>query len=230
MTNRTAESSPLVYARVAGAAYLLITIAGALGVGFLDSKLVVSGDHAATANNIIANGLLFRLGIVAVLIIYASVVVATWAFYVLLKRVDKNLALLAMLLRLVEAIVGAATVLLSFVVILLLEGSSTTFETEHVQALVGLFLEVRTAGLDVVLIFVGLGGAVFCYLFFKSKYVPRPLAAWGLFTYLSMLALALVSILVPNHPDILEYVLYALGGLFELIFALWLLFKGINIE
>ena len=160
-----------------------------------------------------------------------SVVVLSWALYVILRTVDKNLALLALLLRSAEAVVGAATVLISFVVLLVLGGQdpSIVFETEQLQALAGRFLDVRTAGLDIVLIFIGLGATVFCYLLFKSKYIPRTLAAWGIFTYLSMLFLGLVSILFPSHPLMLETVLYSLGGLFEFVIGLWLLFKGIDI-
>ena len=104
------------------------------------------------------------------------------------------------------------------------------FGIEQVQALVGLFLDVRNAGLDVVLIFIGMGGTVFCYLFFKSKYVPRILAAWGMLTYLSMLILALTSILAPTLPETIKMAFYTPGGLFEIIFGLWLLVKGVNIE
>ncbi len=56
------------------------------------------------------------------------------------------------------------------------------------------------------------------------------MAAWGIFTYLSMLILSFVSILLPNHPAMIETVLYALGGFFELIFGFWLLFKGVNVQ
>jgi len=122
-------------------------------------------------------------------------------------------------------------VLISFIVLQLLNGGySTIFETEQLQALAGLFLNVRTAGLDIVLIFVGLGGTVFCYLFFKSKYVPVILATWGIFTYLSMLVLALINILLPNRPEMMEIVLFALGAFFELIFGFWLLLKGVNLQ
>lgn len=68
------------------------------------------------------------------------------------------------------------------------------------------------------------------YLFYVSKYVPRILAGWGIFTYLSMLILSTVSILFHNHPEMIEIVLYSVGGLFELIFGLWLLIKGVNIQ
>ena len=232
MTTRTAETSPLIYAKVAGFLYLLIIIISILNASFIDPKLIMPGNDAATANNIMANDLLFRIGIACVIIIYASVVVLSWALYVILKTVNKNLALLALLLRSGEAILGVATVLISFIVLGLLNGKgySTVFETEQLQALVGLFLNVRTVGLDIVLIFVGLGGPIFCYLFFKSKYVPRILAAWGIFTYLSMLILAFVSILIPKHPAMIEIILYGLGTFFELIFGFWLLIKGVKVQ
>ena len=232
MTTQTAKASPLVYARVAGAAHLVITIVGVLYGIFVESKLVVSGNDAATATNILANESLFRTGIVLVLIIYVSVVVASWALYVILRTVHENLALLALLLRSAEAIVGAATVLVGFAVLYILgdNGPSSAFEPEQVHALAGRFLDVRTAGLDIVLIFIGVGATIFCYLLFKSRYIPKPLAAWGMFTYLSMLSLALVSILFPNHPLMLEHVLYGVGALFELVFGLWLVFKGVDLQ
>jgi len=232
MTNRAAEASPLVYARVAGVAYLVITIVAVLYGSLVESKLIESGNDAATATNILANESLFRVGIVLVLIIYVSVVVASWALYVILRTVHKNLALLALLLRSAEAVLGAATVLISFVVLYVLgdNGPSSAFEPEQLQVLAGRFIDVRTAGLDIVLIFIGLGATVFCYLLFKSRYIPKPLAAWGILTYLSMLSLALVSILFPNHPLMLANVLYGVGASFELVLGLWLVFKGVDLQ
>jgi hypothetical protein len=232
MTAPNAEASPVVYARVAGVAYLAITFAGVLYGSLVESRLIVSGNHAETAHNIIAHETLFRIGIVAVLLIYVSVVVASWALYLILRTVREGLALLGLLLRLAEAIVGAATVLISFAVLSVLhgEGSSNALGPEQLQSLAGRFIDVRTAGLDVVLIFIGLGATISCYLLFKSRYIPRPLAAWGMFTYLSMLFLALVSILFPNHPLMLETVLYSVGGTFELVLGLWLVFKGVDLE
>ncbi len=163
---------------------------------------------------------------------YVSVVLLSLALYVILKTVNKNLALLALLLRSGEAIIGCVTVLGGLITLLLLdrEDYSRVFGTEQFQALVGLFLDIRTAGLDIVLILVGLGGTVFCYLFFKSKYVPKILAVWGVLTYLSMLGLAFANILLPNHPAMIEIVIYTLGTLFAVIFGLWLVFKGINVQ
>ena len=183
-----------------------------------------------TAHNIMAHDLLFRIGTIGILILYSGVLVLSWALYIILKPVNKNLALLAFIFRSAEAILGGVTVFISFIVLHLLSSSdySTVFGTEPLQVLVRLFLDVRTSGLDIVLLFVGFGGTVYCYLFFISRYVPKILAAWGIFTYMSMVFLAIVSILFPNHPMIIEIVLYAQGGLFELVFGIWLLFKGVN--
>ena len=230
MANRNAEFSPLVYARVAGLAYLLTMALGLFSVNFVYSNLIVSGNNAETVDNIMKNPLLFRLGIASEIMMFVLVVLLSLALYVILKTVNKNLALLALFWRLAEAIIGGGVTVLSGLVPLLLLNSQAEFETEHLQALVGLFLGVRPAGLDVVLIFIGMGGTVFCYLFFTSRYVPRILAAWGILTYLTMLIISFASILIPNLPETMKMAFYAPGGLFEIIFGFWLLFKGVNLQ
>jgi hypothetical protein len=213
--------------RMAGAAYLFVILVGMLSVSLIDAKLVVAGDSSETASNIVAHELSFRVGIVAVLAMYAGVVVISAYLYAILRTVDETLARLAMLLRITEAIVGAATAVLSLVTLALLTDSAPTaaLGVEQAQALAATFLDVRTAALDVVLFFVGLGGTLFCYLFYASRYVPRALAAWGSVAYLSMLVLAIISITFPGHPPALETALYANGAVFELVFGAWLLFK-----
>jgi hypothetical protein len=230
MTIRTAETSPLVYARVAGLAYVIVILLGIFSVNFVESSLIVSGNDEATVNNIMANELLFRICIVGEIMMFVLVVLLSWALYVILKTVNRNLALLALLWRVGEAIIGGGVTVLSGLIPLLLLNGEAVFEAEQLQAMVGLFLDVRTAGLDVVLIFIGMGGTLFCYLFFKSKYVPRILAAWGMLTYVSMLILAFASILLPNLPEMIKMIFYAPGGLFEITFGLWLLIKGVNVE
>ena len=230
MTTRTVETSQLIAARVAGLAYLLIIILGLLKGIFWESSLIVSGNDAATVNNIIANELQFRLVVASELILYVLVVLLSLALYIVLKPVNKNLALAALFFRFGEAIIGVVITVLSGLIPLLLLNRQAVFETEQLQALVGLFLNLRTAGLDIVLLFIGLGGTIFCYLFFQSKYVPRILASWGIFTYLSMLILAFLNILLPNRPAMIEIVLFALGALFEVIFGFWLWFKGVNVQ
>jgi hypothetical protein len=161
---------------------------------------------------------------------FVLVVLLSLALYVILRTVNRNLALLALLWRLGEAIIGGGVTVISGSIPLLLLDGEAAFETEQLQALVGLFLDVRGAGLDVVLMFIGMGGTLFCYLFFKSKYVPGILAAWGMLTYVSMFVLGSASILFPGLPESVKMVFYAPGALFEILFGLWLLIKGVNVE
>jgi len=230
MTNRPSESSPLVYARVAGLAYLITIMLGIFSVNFVESNLIVSGNNAETVKNIMENGMLFRVGIASEIMMYVLVVLLSLSLYVILKTVNSNLALLALLWRLGEAIIGGGATVISGLIPLLLLKGETGFETGQLQALVGLFLDVRGAGLDVVLIFIGMGGTVFCYLFYKSRYIPRILAVWGILTYLTMLIISFVSILSPDLPETIKLAFYAPGGLFEITVGFWLLFKGVNVQ
>jgi hypothetical protein len=230
MAETSTETSPHVYAKVAGIAYIVIILLGIFSVSYIDNNIVVPGNDATTVNNIMANELRFRISALSEIAMYVLVVLLSLALYVILKSVNKNLALLALLWRLGESIIGGSVTVLSGLVPLLLLKHGAAFETEKLQSLIGLFLSVRNAGLDVVLIFIGVGGTLFCYLFFKSKYIPRIISAWGMFTYLSMLILAMTSILVPNLSETIKMFFYAPGGLFEIIIGLWLLVKGINVE
>jgi len=229
-SNKTADTQQKA-ARVAGFLYLIIIITSILSMILVESKLVVPGDAAATVNNIMANELLFRIGAAYDLIMFASVVILSVALYVILKTVNKNLALLALCWRLAEAILGCVAALSSLIVLLLLNGEiySAAFETQQLQALVRLFLDVRSAALTLVFVFLSLGTIVFCYLFFKSKYIPRILAAFGIFSFLLMLIGSFVSILLPDYAAILQFA-FAPAALFEIVIGLWLLFKGVDVE
>ena len=230
MSTRNIEVSLRVYTKVAGAAYVVIILIGIFSVSFIETNLVVPGDDAATVHNILANELRFRISVLSEILMFVLVILLSLALYVILKTVNQNLALLALLWRSGEAIVGSGVAVLSGILPLLLLNREYALETEQLQSLVGMFLAVRSAGLDVVLIFVGVGGTLFCYLFFKSKYIPRILAAWGMLTYLSMLILAFASILIPGLSESTKMIFYAPGGIFEIIIGLWLLIKGINVE
>lgn len=214
--------------KVAGLAYVLIIVLSMLKLIFV-GNLIVPGNDATTTNNIVANQLLFRIGVANDIVVFVLVVLLSLALYVILKTVNESLALVALFMRFGEGIIGGVVTVLSGLIPLLLLSDETVFEMEQLRALVGLFLDVQTVGLFIVMIFMGLGGTIFCYLFFKSKYIPRILAAWGILTYLIMLIFSFVNILFPNLPEMIAIVLYTPGALFELIIGLWLFFKGVNV-
>jgi len=215
------------YARIAGFAYIVIILLGIFSVNLISTRLVVPGDIATTISNIASHEWLFRLGVTSEIVMYALVVLLAHALYVVLRSVNRNLALLALLWRLAEAVVGSTLTVVSGMLPLLLINSITVLDSVRLNSLFDALITVRSTGLDVVLVFIGLGGTLFCYLFWKSSLVPRILAAWGIFTYLSMLVLAIASLLTPINEST-KLIFYAPGGLFEISFGLWLLIKGVN--
>lgn len=222
--------SPRALGRVLGLAYLVITACGVLGVGFLDGSLQHEGDHAATAAAIEAHTMTFRFGVASVLVIYASVLVAAWAMYLLLQRVDRCLALLGLIFRIGEAIVGFVTIFASLGILELVraDGPAAALGAGGRAAWVGIMLDLRTAALDIVLSLIGVGGTVFLLLLWRSRLIPRWLSAWGVFTYLSMLCMALLSLLYVEHPRSVETALYGLGAAFEGVFGVRMLWKGVD--
>lgn len=218
------------YTKIAGITYLIIILLGIFSVNVVESSLVTKGKSAELYQNIFSNEFLFRVGVVSELLMYLLVVILSLSLFVILKSINKNLALLALLLRTAEAIVGSATIVLSGLIPLYLSKIKEGLSIEYVHSIANLFLYTRTSGLNIVLLFVGVGGVIFCYLFLKSKYVPKFLAGWGIFTYLSMILLSLTSFLLPNLPETYKMYLYTPGALFEIIFGLWLFIKGVKIK
>jgi len=227
MVNKVKQS---VYVKVAGLTYIVIILLGIFSANVIESGLIVPGNDAATFRNIVEHKFLFRIGVASEVLMYFLVILLSSSLFIILKTVDKNLAMLALLMRVAEAVIGAATVVLSGLVPLHLITIDRVFPSEHIHTLLRLFLDIRGSGLDIVLLFIGVGGSVFCYLFYKSNYVPKFLACWGIFTYLSMLFLSFASLISPDISETFKMVFYIPGGLFELIFGFWLLLKGINVK
>ena len=218
--------------KAAGLLYLLIIVIGVLNSVFIDARLIDHGDINLTINNIAGNEFLFRVGIFCELILYVLVIILSVLLYLILKNVNKNLALTAMVFRAGEGLLGAAFVLTGFIVLDLMNNQYNMASTDNAQMsyLIGALLSARANGIYIVLVLIGIGGTLFLYLFYRSSYVPKILSVWGIFTYLSMLVLSLISILIPEHPNIIEIFLYGSGALFELTIGLWLLIRGINLN
>jgi hypothetical protein len=229
VTDASAHPALDRYARLAGLLYLTIIVTSLLSLILIDARLVVDGDQAATAERIAANETLFRAGLVYDMAMFASVVALSWALFVLLMGVDRHRALLALLWRMAEATIGAVTVLLGVLVVLLVgsEGVRAAFEPAQLQALVDVLLTARTIGYDVTIFFLSLGTIVFCGLLYRSRYVPRVLAGLGIVSFVLLPAATIVSLLLPQYQD-LAMAGWAPGIVFEVVIGIWLLLKGVS--
>jgi len=150
-------------AKVAGFMFLFSFIVPTLNWTFVLSKFIVAEDFVATAKNIIANEFLFRIGITIELIMSIGLIVLSLALYIILKPVNKNFALLALLLKLIEATVVATIVLTSFIALQVLNGDTyvTVFTPEQLQAPIGFLLNVHTVIYAIPMVFLGLDMMVF---------------------------------------------------------------------
>jgi len=214
--------------------FLFAFIIPTLNWALVLSKFNVPGDALATAKNIMADTFLFRLGISVELLMAIGLVVLGLALYVILKSVNKHLALLALVLKLAEATLMAVTVLLPFIALEFTQAdaSATTLTHEQMQMPLGLLFNAHTAITAVPMVFLGLDMMLFCYLFLKSKYIPRLLAGFGILSFFLILVQSLLFILAPEYATmpINQIVFWAPSGLFEIVIGLWLLIKGINLQ
>jgi hypothetical protein len=234
MTNRSSETSLLILARVAGFMFLFSLIVPLLNWTLVLSKFIVAENIIATAKNIRANEFLFRIGITIELIMSVGLVVLALALYIILKPANKHLALLALLLKLVEATIVAVIVLVSFIALWILNGEAylTVFTPEQLQVPVGFILNSHTAIYSFPMVFLGLDMMVFSFLFLKSKYIPKILAGFGILSFAFIFIHSLMYIITPKYATMLinQIIFWAPSGLFEIIIGIWLLSKGINTQ
>ncbi|HEV8579599.1 MAG TPA: DUF4386 domain-containing protein [Thermoanaerobaculia bacterium] len=226
---RALEPMQHTAARLAGFLYLL-TNATAIFAFAIRGRLIVRGDVVRTAKNIAASERLFRAGIVAELVTIAAVIMLIVALYVVLKPVSRNVALLAAFWRLAENFILVVVVLSEFAVLRLLGGGDTlqAVDTRELQALAYTFLRVYGDGFRIGFMFLGLGSAAFAYLWLKSRYIPRWLAALGLVASLLMAVVEMSVMVFPDLASVVGMAYMAPMGLFEIGGGLWLLIKGIR--
>ena len=231
MTNSNGEATQARAARIAGAMFLIPMATSIFGQSVVRDSLVVSGDATQTAQNIIEHERFFRIGILADVVTFTGVIVLVWALYVLLRRVDRNLALLAVMLRVVEVAVHYVAVLFSLIALMLLGDADylTTFDESQRHSLARLAIRAQGAGVNLGFVLTGVGSSVFAYVLLRSGYVPKMLAAWGVF---SSLLLATYPISVIVFPAVAPYWLFMMVPMFfyEVPLGVWLLVKGAKVN
>lgn len=236
MTNRNTEASPLYYSRIAGFGLLLMAILAMFANFTVLKGLIVPEDAAATAANIITNEMVFRSGFISFVIVLILDVLVAWALYILLKPVNKNLAMLAAWFRLVyTAIFGIA--LYHFLNVLqLLSGAEylKVFTTDQIHAQVMLLIDAFNNGWLIGLVFFGFHLFVVGYLIVKSGgYLPRMIGIFLILASAGYLIDSLAHFLLPNYNDyktIFLLVVAIPGVIGELSLAFWLLIKGVKVQ
>lgn len=224
VTERIAEGTPRSKARIAGTFWLATFIAGVVSL-IVRNKLVVSGDAAATAANILVHPALFRLSFTLDIIATPCYIVVTALVYELFKPVNGSLSLLQAFFSLVGCAIGALSCVSDLAPIVALEGAKylSVFGQEQLEAMVLVIFKLGLQVNGIALIFFGIHCLLIGYLIFRSTFLPRFLGVLMAFAglgYLTFLSPPLAQYLAPYN---------LLPGAFgELALTVWLLACGVN--
>lgn len=218
-------------ARVAGAVYLLLVLTGPFTLIYLPNKLIARGNATATANNILAHEMLFRVGIVAELIGAVIFICLAVALYRLFSGVNKTQATLMVAFVLVSSTVGFINALNNVAALLLVRGSDflAIIDKPQRDAFGMLFVSLHGQGNAINEMFWGLWLLPLALLVYRSRFLPRFLGIWLAFGGFAYVILCLTSLLLPQYQDKV-FTLFQPAFFGELAFMLWLSIKGAKVR
>jgi hypothetical protein len=212
---------------MAGICQLMEAVTAAFGEVIIPGKLVVAGNAAATAANILEHERLFWLGFVLSLIGVAFHIAWALLMYELLKPVNRSLSRLAAFVILVGCAIQALTSLLYLAPLIILQGSSSlsAFTPEQLQALALVFLRLNDYAFQIYLVFFGAWCLLIGYLIFRSTFLPRILGV-----LLAISGLGWVTYVYPPLAHSVYPFIVAASALGEIPLELWLIVMGVNAQ
>jgi len=218
-------------ARMAGLLYLVHFVTFFLADNGVNSTAVGSIDVAATARHIMASERLFRFGFFNSLLTAVFFLLAAWALYVLLRPVNKDAALLFVLLNLGGVAIWCLALLFEFAVLLLLSGADylQVFQADQLQALAMLFLNLYQNGFMIAQLLLNLWLFPLGYLVFRSGFLPRILGILLIIDAFAMLIWFFQFFFFPGY-EVVSSLSLAASFIAEGLLCLWLLIKGVKDE
>jgi len=228
MTELIADKSPRKTARMAGLFYLIFILT-TVSATYIRGRFIVAGDAAATASNIVASQGLFRVGFVTELVSAVFFLLAAWALYVLLKPVNRNLALLFLLLNLGGVAVECINALNLYAALQFLSGANylAAFQTGQLQALAMSYLDLYTNGFLIAQIFFSAWLLPLGYLVYKSRFLPKFLGLLLILDFFGNMSWFLQGFLLPDYK-ILAYPGNAISFIAEIALTVWLLVMAVK--
>lgn len=217
-------------ARIAGILYLAIFIIYPLATS-VRSTLVVAGDPAATVQNIAANQTLFRWGMAGESVIFLIEILMAGFLYVLLRPVSRSVSFGSALARAAEGVVMAATNLFTSILTLVLVGGAgylSVFGQDQQEALALLFQDANNYVILIWGLFFALHLVMLGWLVYQSGFFPKIPGILLALAGIGYFAQSFGVMVAPNLSDTLETVVIVLAIPGELVFALWLLIKGVD--
>lgn len=221
---------PKRLAHLAGFLYLLLAIIGPIGLMIVPDAIIVEGDAAATAQNMLDDESLYRIGLLSEAAIFLIEVVLVTLLFILLKPVNETLSLMAAFARLSMAVLQGVNVVIGFAALLVVNGDYlTSFETAQRHDLMLMLLDLRLSGVMVWEAFFALHLLILGYLLAQSGYVPRLLGWAVMVASVGYAAHGLGSFILPDSEASLQTVTVVLSVIPEVALTLWLLIRGVKV-
>jgi len=219
-------------ARIAGVLYLIVIVTAAFAEIFVRGKLVVAGNAAATATNILTHESLYRLGGAADLINLVCDVGLALLFYELLKPVSRRLALLAAFFRLTHVGILTVSILFHFAALFFLKGTHDpgVFNTAQLQEQALTCLNFQSRGYTLCLVYFGFACVILGMLIYRSTFLPRVLGVLMAIAGLCYVISSIAGLIAPTFASPLFPYILLPGALGEYSLALWLLVRGVNMQ
>lgn len=226
------QPSPQVYAKLGGLLYLVIIIIGISSEFFFRGKLIVAGDATATATNIQASPILWRIGIAAEYLGIICTLLLAMIYYFLLRPVHKNLNMLSTFFRLVSIVVQVVAILNLVEALFYLEQSKslTTFTIGQLYALANLSIKAHSYGFGISLLFLGCCFMIHGYLIKRSEFLPKALGILIQIAGACYTTNGFVLILYPPATKYVFPIVFVPVFIAETSLSIWLLVKGVDEE
>lgn len=232
MEEHQVGASPRFLSRIGGVLYLIIIVVGIFDEAFVRNRLIVSGNVTATAANIKSMEWLWRFGIGAEFFLLICAVALALIFFVLLRPVSRDLALLAVFFNLVSIALEAAVQLQLLAALFPLgnAGYLAAFAPEQLYAMASLSLKLFEYGFGVSLIFFGCVCLILGYLIFRSGFLPKTVGVLMQIAGLSYLTNSFALLLAPDFANRIFPAILVPAFVGEASLCLWLIVKGVNVE
>ncbi len=226
------EASPRLLTGIGGVLYLLIIVGGLFGEAFVRNGLIVAGDATATAANIRSMESLWRFGIALEFFMLTCTVVLALILFILLRPVNRDLALLAIFFNLVTVAVEAVNEQQLVAALLPLgnAGYLSVFAPEQLDVMASLSVTAYSYGFGVSLIFFGCECLVLGYLIFRSGYLPKTVGVLMQIAGLCYLTNSFALLLAPTFANQIFPTILIPAFVGEASLCLWLIVKGVNAE
>lgn len=229
MSKNSPQRAQRIWARVAGFTFLFL-IAVFMGADRFMSAIAGSGEHGDVVARIVAAQHLYRTGLSAEVIGAILTVLLAVALHATLKPVNPDVARLALCWRLGEATLEGITCALNFAVVRIYTAPHdfTAFDPGQLQTLELMIRAFQGSVFYIITAFFGFGSTLFFYLFFKSRYLPRLISAFGILASVLVPLMALGNLIAPEDAALFQNGWYPIF-VAELVTGFWLLVFGVKI-